>query len=394
MPRTYRTESGNTITLTQEIGAGGEGSVHRVRELPNAVAKIWHKRPEPSAVQKIQVMIANPTAQHPKCRITWPSHTLHDRNRRTVGFLMPYMDDSNFQEIFHYFNPAARVRLEQAQQARITPRHLADIAKNLANTFQSVHQAGHIIGDVNEKNILIGPDLTVALVDADSFQIADPRNGSIYRCEKGRDDYTPPRLQGKRFADHDRDANDDLFGLAVIIFKLIMHGVHPYASTADHGKATVPLSTKIEKQYFPYNESGHTPPEHRPSIPYQQAWQSIDFDLRHLFRRAFDPDAASLRKRPTARQWSMALDQHVRLAAQPNRPAAPKTANAPPTAATTAPTSSPPPAAAAAPAPAQPFINLNVPAIRHNNRHLIIAAGTFAATLAAFFSIYVIMNGF
>ena len=124
------------------------------------------------------------------------------------------------------------------------------------------------------------------------MQVRDHRNGEVFRCTRGRDDYTPPRLQGLPFRDHDRTPDDDAFGLAVLVFKTTMNGVHPFSSTADPGQErNTTLADKIRREYFPYNESGLTPTEHQPSRPYQEAWQDAPFSLRHLFRRAFDPDA-------------------------------------------------------------------------------------------------------
>ena len=60
----------------------------------------------------------------------------------------------------------------------------------------------------------------VTLVDSDSFQVTV--GDKIYRCTVGKTEYTPPELQGTRFADIDRGADHDPFALAILIFQLLM----------------------------------------------------------------------------------------------------------------------------------------------------------------------------
>ena len=91
-----------------------------------------------------------------------------------------------------------------------------------------------------------------------------------------------------------------------------MDGVHPFASTADPGaEHDVTLAEKIKREYFPYNESARTPDQHRPSQTCQEAWQDLDFNVRHLFRRAFDPDAREVGGRPSPEEWSRELQRLI-----------------------------------------------------------------------------------
>lgn len=327
----YDQES-NPVRMGDAIGAGGEGTVYFVAGEPGSVAKVWHEDQRSTSTQaKIRVMTQNvpaisPVPGEPHAQrapyVCWPSRILYDASRNIVGYVMPKLDPKQHHDAFHFFNPAARERLQQnTSRDEITQVTLFTIARNLANAVAALHSRGYVIGDINEKNILVNSHHDVTIVDADSFQVQHPSHNHVFRCLKGRDDYTPPRLQGSRYADHDRTPDDDAFGLAVVIFKLIMHGVHPYASTSDPDAATtVSLADKIRHQYFPYNESGHTPAQHRPSATYQQAWQDLDFDIRHLFRRAFDPQATRGRNRPEPREWVETLNHLIANPPPPPRP--------------------------------------------------------------------------
>ena len=315
---TLTKENGSALTTAKRLGAGAEGTVYETDD--GQAAKIWHPSPEnPQRAKKIAAMLGSPPVPdlHPKdprpqdgaiSRSAWPTAVIYDDNRTPTGFLMPLLKADRHRVIFHHFNAQARKRAGIANDER----DLLRIGRNLARAVGEIHAAGHVIGDVNEMNTLVSNALAVTLVDTDSMQIKDKANAATYRCLKGRDDYTPPRLQGGNFADRDRTAQDDAFGLAVLIFKLQMDGVHPFASTSDPDRSqSISLADKIRREYFPYNESGHTPAEHQPSRPYRDAWQDLDFRLRHLFRRAFDPQATASEPRPNADEWATELNRLI-----------------------------------------------------------------------------------
>ena len=311
----YHTQDGQQVQPGPRLGEGAEGIVYLLQNDAGTAVKVWKEAGNGrNLAAKITAMLQQPPAQTPAAPshpdeeshpiVAWPTGMLLDEQNHPAGFTMPALDPSQYRSIFNYFNPQARSRLPRTPDDQTLNR----IAANLAAAMAALHHAGHVIGDVNELNTMVGPQHQVTLVDADSMQVRDPETGRLWRCTKGRDDYTPPRLQGTTLRDHDRTPDDDRFGLAVLIFKLLMNGQHPFASTSPlEAVANITLAQKIRQEYYPYNESGHTPQEHRPSVPYQHAWQDLDFNLRHLFRRAFDPDARVLGARPTPEEWQEEL---------------------------------------------------------------------------------------
>ena len=345
----YRDSSGNTVSIEDTaLGSGGEGAVYRVVGNPRQVAKIWHN-PTPRAAEKIGVMVRYPpVTQAPAPAPTggglfgsrrntaptvapspfaWPQQLLYDGSNQAVGFLMPAVDMDRFRESQAFFNPAARRRTEQDLNTTFNDSHLLGMARNLAEAVRQIHQAGHVIGDVNEKNILINARSEVIIVDIDAIQINDPDNGRLYRCMVGREDYTPPRLQGVNFGDRDREPNDDLFGLAILIFKLIMGGYHPYMSriAPDDEDAITELGEKIKGELFPYNEDNSVPDEYKqPVLQYQENWDNLRQEIKHLFCEAFDPfllrtapqTPMGIGERPTPERWITALDRAIELLRQ------------------------------------------------------------------------------
>ena len=231
----FRLESsGQLITLKlPPIALGGEAYLYAVDDHDDIVAKIYHK-PTPERADKLEVMIANPPvdpmAGSGYCSIAWPLDrlmTLEDVPR-VVGFTMPRIPHT--RSIFEFYNPKTR----RQTCPLFHYRYLIRTARNLAAAFNALHAVGYVVGDVNESNILVSETALVTLVDTDSFQV--PCGATTFRCPVGKPEYTPPELQGVRFREIDRLAEHDAFGLAVMIFQLLMEGIHPFAGRPTEGR--------------------------------------------------------------------------------------------------------------------------------------------------------------
>ena len=129
---------------------------------------------------------------------------------------------------------------------------LAPHGADLAAAVGALHLRGYVIGDVNESNILVTESALVTLVDTDSFQVRDPQTGLVYRCPVGTPQFTPPELQNKTFAHVDRMPEHDAFGLAVLIFQLLMEGAHPYAGRYTGPGDPPPYEVRISLGHFPH----------------------------------------------------------------------------------------------------------------------------------------------
>ena len=111
-----------------------------------------------------------------------------------VGFTMPRVGGEEYRPIFDYWNPKRRNSISGLKGNReAIDRLLEGIITNVINTVKGIHQKGYIIWDINEKNILVGPNALINIIDCDSFQVRGYK-GKYYTCPVGRPDYTSPRL--------------------------------------------------------------------------------------------------------------------------------------------------------------------------------------------------------
>ncbi len=300
MAKTYVTGTGKTIKMGRELGRGGEGSVYEVPANHHWVAKLYNAHHQPDATKQAKLRFMATTADTELLSYAaWPQETLHKTaNGPVVGFLMPRA--SGRVPIHMMYSPAHR-RQDYPQAAW---DFLLLAARNTAAAFAAIHQHGHVLGDVNQGNVLVGADSKVVLIDTDSFQVkADDKT---HLCKVGVAHFTPPELQGVASFDRiPRTGNHDNFGLALLIFHLLFGGRHPYSGVPLRNDAGDALEKDIQAFRYAYAPDGqrrgfNPPPK---SIPIGVIPESI----QAMFTLAFTENGAK-GSRPMAQQWITALD--------------------------------------------------------------------------------------
>lgn len=299
MGKALFTSYGESVALSRELGKGGEGSVFELSPESKYVAKIYHKLPDKKKQDKLSFMAAKSSDQLLKY-VAWPQATLKDsKSGAIVGYLMPKV--SNRSPIQMLYSPAQR----RQNYPKAAWDFLLFMARNVAAAFEVLHSEGHVLGDVNQGNIMVGKDSTVVIIDSDSFQV--DVNGTVHFCEVGVSHFTPPELQGlSSFAGFQRTSNHDNFGLALLIFHTLFGGRHPYAGVPQRNGIGDSLEADIKEFRYAYAKDsslrGIAPPPR--SIPISM----LPTDVEQMFHLAFT-ELGSKSMRPTAAQWVVALDR-------------------------------------------------------------------------------------
>ncbi len=304
------------ITLDRKLGAGGEGTVYAVAGDTARCVKIYHeKKRTPELEAKLTAMIAappkDPTLAAGHYSICWPQAIVYEDEACTtfIGFIMPLIDTNVFRE-YHLLcdKPGATssvcYRLENFGTG-FTYLHMYVVALNLASCVASIHEAGHAIGDLNDKNILVSTkDSKITIVDCDSFEIHGT-DGKIFPCSVYMPEYSAPEV-----IKHETIENrqySDRFALVVLIFKLLMLNTHPYAS---RGSSVEHLNTpgeKIADGYYPYEDYDNLevfPPAY--ALPYD----IIPPNIKELFRRCFKEGQHNPVLRPSANDWFAVIKEN------------------------------------------------------------------------------------
>jgi DNA-binding helix-hairpin-helix protein with protein kinase domain len=300
MTETFVTGKGKTIAIGREVGKGGEGAVYEIPSDNHLVAKLYNSAHQPDAQKQAKLRFMAASVDEDLLKYAaWPQDTLHKtHNGPVIGFLMPKVVGRT--QIHMLYSPAHR-KQDYPQAAW---DFLVFAARNTAAAFDAIHRHGHVLGDVNQKNVLVGADSKVVLIDADSFQVN--ADGSVHLCKVGVPEFTPPELQGSASFDREpRTSNHDNFGLALLMFHLLLGGRHPYSGIPLKKNIDESLEKDIQAFRYAYaldsKQRGIEPPPR--SIPIAV----LPDPIQALFTCAFTEKGANA-GRPSAQQWVAALD--------------------------------------------------------------------------------------
>ncbi|WP_396910885.1 hypothetical protein [Mycolicibacterium sp.] len=314
-----RLASGEPIALTPLLARAGEGTVYGVSQHPQWAAKIFHPtlKELQAKLDKVAAMVRSvpPGTVQPNgfVVLTWPSHLLVD-DRGPVGFVMPRIDTATSVEIHTMSNPTNRSDpLPSAPQwtRHATWEHLVNTAANLCLAVQVVHRVDAVIGDFQERNILVSDTTEVTLVDCDSMQFTD-RSGRQFLCGVGRPEFTAPELAGVDLRTRPRGKPSDLFALAVHIHQLLMEGNHPFMRGTWTGPGPQPDALSLARSGS--WAGGPRSPLH--THPLAPRITFLPDAVQRLFVRAFTEGAREPGRRPTAGEWRNAL-LDIRIAVCP-----------------------------------------------------------------------------
>jgi len=306
--------TGTAQALAPLLASGGEGQVFPLAARPGVLVKQYH----PDVLQKrgtelrakTEAMIEMRESFDQPC-LSWPRMSVFDAKGQWIGYAMRRaqgkpMTHMAHAKAYHKHFPA----LDRIQ--------IAAYMLSLVQAVRSLHQVGIFIGDYNFSNVLCAPGSDqVTLIDCDSYQVQ--RGGRTYPCPVGSPDMTPLEHHGKAFEQIVRTEHSERFSLAIMLFKCLMLGRHPY----DIQGGEDPVSN-LRAGQFAYGR-GHR------GIPvghWYNIWSHMPHRLKEMFIATFTEGATNPAQRPSLEDWRQALGLYLgemkkgwhEVAVRPDRP--------------------------------------------------------------------------
>lgn len=289
------------VVLKQLLASSGEGRVW-ITDDPTVLAKIYH-HPTLGRQEKLRTMLhqapRNPNPDQNGLSFAWPQSLVLNSAGMAVGFLMPRIEGS--KELIDVYNPSRRKKVG----LQVDWQFLHTTAHNICAIIESIHEAGYVLGDIKPQNILINNRAVPCVIDTDSFQVTNPKNGLTYRCLVGSEGFTPPELLGQDFAQIDQTEVHDRFRLGVIIYYLLF-GSHPFQGRWI-GAGETPEQTELIRQgHWAFGQQSLIRPS-RLTIPIT----IIHPALQRCLWRCFNDGTHNPQLRPTPREWKAAFKEAI-----------------------------------------------------------------------------------
>jgi len=286
------------ICLGKIINKGGaEGKIYEIKNQPKNVAKIFYNMAKSNTNRKkLEAMLLNTPNFPPTVKdgveyvqIAWPIAILEDDRGFCVGYIMPLINMEKAVSLDHLMQKSIRQKLGLSE--KYSYRIFA--AYNVASMVNALHKCGHYIVDLKPSNVSIYKDtMIVAMVDCDGFSIQG-ENANRYPAEFVSEEYIYP--EGMELSCDEMGEEQDKFALAVIIFKLLNNGIHPFSGIPRKNSDMLTIQQRIERYHYAY---GSWLDKYQAPHPYS-LHEYFDKKTLDMFDRAFMPG----QQRPSAKEW-------------------------------------------------------------------------------------------
>ena len=280
---------------TERIAKGGEGEIFPVAGSDQLCAKILapEKRTK-NKIDKLQHMLTNKpflgNSRSSHNPYAWPRDLLLENNFKVAGYLMPRIQGATLYAASH---PVSR-------KEKLPNTHWKEaiaLARNFAACVFGIHEAKYVVGDMQPSNFMVstqpGKSSLITAVDTDSYLM----NNNT--CDVAMPTYAAPEVtvDGACFSEC-----TDLFAMAVIIYSLLMGGVHPFdvSDLEMHQHLCFGIRFRNKKTYMNPRAGLHYPSQYSPELAV------LPQELKTLFAAVFLGDRPEVR--PTAKRWYEVLN--------------------------------------------------------------------------------------
>ncbi len=292
--------NGDTITVKQKLGEGGQGAVYKVDYNGKFYALKWYlpnylKGLKPNYKKFYKNLEHNVTSGSPSNAFLWQKAiAITGKKSKGFGYIMD-LRPQNFEEFTKFMK--AKVQYDNTKV-------LINAAINVVEAFQALHRKGLSYQDVSPGNFFI-----------------DKTNGDILICDNdnvapygenlgvaGTPGYMAPEIiLGK----DKPNTNTDLFSLSVILFELFFLS-HPLegANCCKYPCLTTAIERELyaEKPVFVMSKTDHS------NAPVKGVFSNLinlyptyPEYLHEAFEKAFGEGLKNVNKRLTERDWLKVL---------------------------------------------------------------------------------------
>ena len=218
------------LSAADELASGGEGTVYRCPGHDSFVIKLYKRDivenpgKQKAVMERLRDMLSIEALKKDR-DIAWPQRIVYDADKRVSGFVMRTVSGTPVSSL----QGPERIRKLFPGWDR---KDLALVARNFLAKMQLLADHGVLVNDFNPANFIVGKDHGVRLIDCDSFQIPSADGGAPHVATSYFASHVAPEiLRNPALLKQPRGPEQARFGAAIIVFQLLMCGLHPYSHT-------------------------------------------------------------------------------------------------------------------------------------------------------------------
>ena len=239
----------NNLKLKELIASGGAGKIFKTN-FERLVAKIYITEQDKNLYEsKVLSMLSKPPHEidfkQKLPQLAWPIGAIYKKNK-FQGFLMPEIDFKGTVSLERMIQKKMRksVNLPEFYGYRIS------VAYNVAACILKLHNLGYYVIDFKPVNCRLNPKtMNISIIDCDGFSVLD-NNKKRYPSYQYTPEYIAPETKNKK--PEDLGLQQDNFCLAVIIFRLLNNGLHPFQSKIKSGRKLGTIQDLVNKEAYGY----------------------------------------------------------------------------------------------------------------------------------------------
>ena len=285
----------------EKIGEGATALVYKVSYKNQTWAAKIFKDGQNINAAKIQAMLEHQPNDlyinldgQDFIQYAWVKYVIKNGVGKVIGFMMPYVPHDDTYSLDTFYDPVLSKRLKPFESA-LTLR--IQLAINLCELIESLHKNKNYFIDIKPQNIRVyKKNHKVVLLDCDGYSINNA-NGSPNRfdAELISTDYIAPEVTRENLKPSTLGLQQDLYGLAVILFQLLNRGTHPFQGiTTDKNISANTNDERASLGLYAYGLK-----ENWKVKPRSQSIHNLFLDeTRALFDKSFETES-----RTTAEEW-------------------------------------------------------------------------------------------
>ncbi len=304
--RTVYDPTGAALVLkkTDVLAHGGEGVIYKFAKNPAFLIKVCKDdtlrdaRKLAAFRDRLNAMLALEECRNATF-LAWPLMPVFDGDKHVIGFVMRKTSGRTLRALY----APCQVRRFFPGWDRLS---VTKVALNLVNAVQMLARHRVLVNDFNPDNFLIDSFGQVRLIDCDSFQIPGAgENQNTFLTRTFTPEYTAPELLfHPELFNRERTPEQVRFSLAVVVYMILMSGLHPYAQCGG--------SDPVENL-----KSGKCPLARRDGVRLPVGWfKSVSWltpGLKHLFIRMFVDGHHEPLKRPMLGELKIELENFINV---------------------------------------------------------------------------------